>query len=175
MADDFQTPGNQWTTNNVGAFFSYYHTVVTCSNGTSIAANVRIPCKSPDVVYADNSVVFITGSLYIEEQTDLAYVDAKHVKVISEGGESDVAPVPSFFNTHVDSLGSVCGEAYVLADRSIVFPVSVSVYMLNDIKTFRVMYEDRTFQSHSALTLFQMYIFCRESEMVHHACSLPSD
>jgi hypothetical protein len=139
MAEDFQTPGNQWTTNDVGAFFSYYHSLVSCSNGTSIAAKVRIPCKSPDRVYANNSIVFIAGSVYIEQCSELAYVDAKHVKVVFEGGDSDIAPVPSFFNTHVDSLGCVCGEAFVLADGSIVFPASVSVYMLNDVKTFRVM------------------------------------
>lgn len=107
MAEEFQTPGNHWTTNNVGAFFSYYHTLVTCCNGTSIAAKLRIPCKSPDVVYADNSIVFIAGSVYVQEQSEIAYVDAKHVKVIFEGGDSDITPVPSVFNTHVSPLSTV--------------------------------------------------------------------
>ena len=78
-------------------------------------------------------------AIFVEEQDEIAYIDARHAKVIAEGGDSGVVPVPSFFSTHMDSLGSVCGEAYVLPDGSIVFPASVSVYILNDIKTFRVM------------------------------------
>ena len=139
LANDFQTPGNHWTTNNVGFFFSYYNTLLSCTNGSSILAKVRIPCKSPDIVYEDNSIVFITGSIWIEEHNDIAYIDVKNIKVIADGNDSQVVPVPSFFSTHMDCLGSVCGEAYVLADSSIVFPASLSVYMLNDIKTLRVM------------------------------------
>jgi hypothetical protein len=139
LANDFHTPGNHWTTNNVGHFFSYYNTLLSCTNGSSILAKVRVPCKSPDVVYEDNSIVFITGSVWVEEKTEIAYVDVKNIKVITDGGDSQIVPIPSFFSTHMDCLGSVCGEAYVLADGSIAFPASISVYMLNDIKTFRVM------------------------------------
>jgi hypothetical protein len=139
IANDFQTPGNHWTTNNLGSFFSYYNSLLSCSNGSSIWAEVCVPCKSPGVVYADNSIVFIAASVYIQEDCKIAYMDVKTIKVIAEGDHPQLGPVPSFYSTHMNCLGSVCGDAYMLADASIVFPASLLVYMLNDINTFRVM------------------------------------
>ena len=138
-ADAFRTPGNQWTTNNTGSFFSYYNTAISCTNGTSITAKLRVPSDSPTTGRPDDSIAYIVGTAFIQSSSAEAYIDAKHVKFLGDSEESNVAPVPSFFSTHMDCLGSVCGEAYVLGDGAIVFPVAVSVYILNDIKTFRVM------------------------------------
>jgi hypothetical protein len=138
-ADAFRTPGNQWTTNNVGSFFTYYDTAILCTDGTCITAKLRVPCKSPTAERADNSIAFVVGTVFVKSLSDGAYIDAKHVRFIADGEDADVSPVPSFFNTHMDCLGSVCGDAYVLGNGAIAFPVALSVYILNDIKTFRLM------------------------------------
>ena len=137
-ANDFRTPGNQWTTNNIGSFFTYYDAAILCTNGTSITAKIRVPCNSPTTERADDSIAFVVGTAFVKSLTDGAYINAKHVKFIADSEESVVAPIPSFFNTHMDCLSSVCGDAYVLKNGAIAFPVAVSVYILNDIKTFRV-------------------------------------
>ena len=137
-ADAFRTPGNQWTTNNIGSFFTYYSTAISCTDGTNITAKVCVPCHSPTTERADNSIAFVVGTAYIKSLSDGAYINAKHVKFIADGDDTEVAPISSFFNTHMDCLGSVCGEAYVLSTGAIAFPVAVSVYILNDIKTFRL-------------------------------------
>ena len=144
-ADAFHTPGNQWTTNNTGSFFSYYDTALSCTDGTNITAKLRVPSNSPTTERADDSIAYIVGTAFIQSSSGEAYIDAKHVKFLGECEDSSVAPVPSFFSTHMDCLGSVCGEAYVLGDGAIVFPVAVSVYILNDIKTFRIMYDFQIF------------------------------
>lgn len=42
----------------------------------------------------------------------------------------------------VQAGGIVCRQSYKVDDESIPFPVKLSVYILNDIKSFQVMYNN---------------------------------
>lgn len=139
--EHFRTPGNQRNTNTVGLSFSYYNTQLSCSDGSNITARVRVPCQSHHPLHCEESTAFVVGSAYIQSTYDITYIDAKHVKFIANGDDSTVAPIPNFFITHIDSLACVCGEAYVLNDGTVVFPVLISVHILNEIKHFRLMYD----------------------------------
>lgn len=132
------TPGNQWTTSTTGDHFTFYDTNVTSLDGTNMTARVRIASFSPEVIHPDSTIALIIGSLYIEGHLSPCII-AKHIKVIASDFASSVPPVPAFFHTHFNCLGTVCGDATVLKDKSIVFPITINAYMLNDFKHFSVL------------------------------------
>jgi hypothetical protein len=136
--EELYTPNDQWTTCSTGDCLTYYVTAVTCLDGTIIKATVRVSSQSPDVKHPDFSIAYIVGSLYFERHM-AACIDAKHVKIITADFATSIPPIPSFFDTHFTSLGTVCGEAIMLYDRSIVFPITIDAFMLNDFKHFRIM------------------------------------
>lgn len=132
------TPGNQWSTSSTGDHFVFYDTHVTSLDGTNISARVRVASFTPEVVHPDSTIALIVGSLYFEGYQS-AVIIAKHIKVIAGDLSSSIPPIPAFFDTHFNCLGTVCGEALVLEDKSIVFPITIDAYMLNEFKHFRVM------------------------------------
>lgn len=132
------TPGNQWSTSSTGDHFVFYDTHVTSLDGTNISARVHVASFTPEVVHPDSTIALIVGSLYFEGYQS-AVIIAKHIKVIAGDLSSSIPPIPAFFDTHFNCLGTVCGEALVLEDKSIVFPITIDAYMLNEFKHFRVM------------------------------------
>ena len=132
------SPSKQWTAGTNGDHFTFYNTNVMSLDGTIMSARVRVSSFSPDIVYPDSTIAFVIGSLYLEGHPS-ACIIAKYIKVIIGDFASSVPPIPAFFDTHFNCLGTVCGEAFVLADKSIVFPITIDAFMLNDFKHFRVL------------------------------------
>jgi hypothetical protein len=106
------------------------HTTVTKIHAHSDSSNVEQPVTS---------VAFLSRMFFINSDSQSAYLDTTSIKHICNWPYVDTDP--AFFDTSIEASGVVCRLLYELHDESIVFPVKVSVYILNDIKSFRVMYD----------------------------------
>lgn len=137
----FETPDERWTTTINGSTFLYYETVITCIDGHTMNAMIRAHCDLNDAEQPIGSVAFVTGTLFIDSNTQTAYLDNATVKHMYNWCFVPTNSVQAaVFKTSVRAVGLVCGDSYELDDESILFPVKVSLYILNDIKSFRVMY-----------------------------------
>jgi hypothetical protein len=135
----FETPNERHATAVDGSHFLYYETTVTCMDGHTTITIIRARSDSNDVDQPITSVAFLTGTFFINSSTQSAYLDITEIKHICNWPYVDTDP--AFFNTSIAASGVVCGLPYELDDGSIVFPVKLSVYILNDIKSFRLMYD----------------------------------
>jgi hypothetical protein len=136
----FDTPEGTRAATVDGSCFTYFETVVSCMDGHTTITMVRARRDSNEKDEPITSIAFLTGCFFIDSDTQLAYLDTTSIKHISDW--SYVHTDPAIFDTSVQASGIVCGQSYELDDESILFPVKLSVYILNDVKTFRLMYDD---------------------------------
>ena len=135
----FETPPGCHTTTVDSPYFVYFETTITCVDGHSTITIVRAPAGPNDTEQPISSVAFLTGAFFIDSNTQFAYLDTTSIKFMSSW--SHLHTDSAIFNTSVHARGIVCGESYETHDGSILFPVKLSVFILNDIKSFRVMYD----------------------------------
>lgn len=136
----FQTPDGARATTVEGSSFTYFETTITCMDGHSTITMIRARRDSNEKDEPITSVAFLTGSFFFDSKTQLAYLDTSSIKHLSNWPYLHTDP--AIFNTSVHASGTVCGPSYELVDESIVFPVKLSVYILDDVKSFRVMCDD---------------------------------
>ena len=101
---------------------------------------IRARAHSDEADQAITSVAFLTGCFFVDSNTQLAYLDTTSIEHMTNW--SYTLTDPAIFNTSVHGSGIVCGQSYELDDESVLLPVKLTVYLLNDIKSFRVMYND---------------------------------
>lgn len=147
----FQSLGNQMTTTLNGLHFTYYDSELTCTDGQSISAKIRVRSDSPAALLPNETAAYLTGTAFIDAVKQESYIDATCVKFVK--GTSTFPRDATSLSTYFDCLGTVCGDSYVLDDEdaSVVFPVLARVCILDDIKSTRLMYEISTpidFHSH---------------------------
>lgn len=136
----FQAMGNQITTTLNGSNYFYYKSEITCMDGQSITAKIRVSSDLPVTEQPNNAIAFVTGTAYIDAVSQQSYINASCIKFVVQ--KNTLPPGPTFFSTFFDCLGTVCGDSYVLDDEdaSVAFPVLMRVCILDDIKTSRLMY-----------------------------------
>lgn len=133
----FNTPGNDQTTDVNGSHFDFYNTTITSADGHTTTTMVRTRSKSTRLVKPFNFVAILTGTFFVDFNTQIAFVDAINVIELYSG--CYVPTDRSIFHTSVRAFGTVCGEAFELDDETISFPVKLSINILNDLKSFRLM------------------------------------
>jgi hypothetical protein len=131
---------NQTPTLN-GTHYAFYDSLITCGDDSFASAVIRVPCPLSDVVRPDGTVAYIIGSAFIQTGEKTTLIDATRVTYIPAEASSFFPPVSAFFAAHFDCLGSVCGEPYILKDRFIVFPIAISVFVHNEMRSFQIMSE----------------------------------
>ena len=113
---------------------------MSCIDGSCLGAIVRIPSPLGKVIVPNDSVVVITGTVFIQTGPGDCFIDTTDVKMIPAEAASFLTSIPTFFASHIECLGNICGEPYILKDRSIVFPISVSVYVHNEMMLYQLMF-----------------------------------
>ena len=135
----FRAPFSQFGVAENCTFYAFYDTTVTCLDNSFAIANIRVPSSVYAPIVEDDTIALITGTIFVQTGDAPSFIDATDVKVIPAEASSFFPPTAAFFVSHLDCLGKVCGEAYVLQDRSIVFPVAISVYVRNEMKSCQLM------------------------------------
>ena len=138
----FHNPTTTATAGSPGTWYTYYDTTITCITQVFAAAQIRVYSPPGEPIFPDQTVVFLIGKLCIQPGTPQAFIDATHIRPIP-GDPSDPNyedRVPDFPNSHVDGVGIVSGQHEVLEDRSRVFPVTVSEYVREEVKSFQIRY-----------------------------------
>lgn len=116
---------------SVGTWYTHYDTTISCIKDTFASADLRVYCPLNDVVFPNNSIAFVIGKVFIQTGEQCLLIDATHFHVIP-GDVSSLNyqdSLPSFVNSYIYSVGTVCGKHQVLEDRSRVFPVSVLEFL----------------------------------------------
>lgn len=172
----FQAMGSQITTTLNGSSYIYYNTEITCMDGQSMTAKIRVSTDLPVAEQPNNAIAFVTGTAYIDAVSQQGYINASCFKFVDKKPTlSSLPPGPTFFSTFFDCLGTVCGDSYVLDDEdaSVAFPVLMRVCILDDIKTTRLMYV--FFYRLSPLTNVrsQVHLFRAKSPLGHHSGPFP--
>lgn len=129
-------PSRGSANHRVEKFYVFYDTIITCKDKSFTSAIIRIPSPPSDAILLDDTIVNLNGTVFVQTGGTRSVIDTERFTVIP----GEVPSTASFFTSHIEALGSVCGEAYMLEDRSIVFPVAISVYVQNEMKAFQIMY-----------------------------------
>lgn len=116
-------------------FYAFYDTIITCKDKTITSAVIRIPSPPSEAILTDDTVINLVGTVFVQTGGTRSVIDADRLTIYL--GEAPCTA--AFFTSHIEALGAVCGEPYVLEDRSIVFPIAVSVYVQNEMKAFQIM------------------------------------
>ena len=141
MNKPFRNPTTTSTAGSPGTWYTYYDTTVTCITQVFLPAQIRVYSPPGEPIFPDETVTFLIGKLSLQAGASRALIDATHIRAIP-GDPSDATyedRVPNFPNSHIDGVGVVSGKHEVLEDRSRVFPVSMSEYVREEVKTFQVM------------------------------------
>jgi hypothetical protein len=113
----------------VEKFYVFYDTIITCKDKTITSAVIRIPSPPSEAVLTDDTVINLVGTVFVQTGGTRSVIDADRLTIYL--GEAPCTA--AFFTSHIE------GEPYVLEDRSIVFPIAVSVYVQNEMKAFQIM------------------------------------
>jgi hypothetical protein len=167
----YQSLGNQLTTTLNGLHFTYYNSELTCTDGQSVSAKIRVRSDSPAALLPNNTAAYLTGTAYIDTVEQESYIDATCVKFVK--GSSTFSLDATSLSTYFDCLGTVCGDSYVLDDEdaSVVFPVLVRVCILDDIKSTQLMYEFSSLFGFLSL-FFQVHVLRAKPSLDYNPCPL---
>ena len=133
--------GPSASTASTGTWYALYDSTISCVNESFASAELRVYSPPSEVIHPDGSIVFVIGKSFIQTGQNCSLIDVSHMHVlpsdISSPDYQDRAP--GFSHSFVSCIGLVCGEHNVLDDRSRVFPVAISEYVRDEIKSFQVM------------------------------------
>jgi hypothetical protein len=129
------------TSSSTGTWYAHYDTTIACLKDTFCPVDLRVYCPLTDDILPDNSVAFVIGKVFIQTGEQRSLIDAIHLNVFPGDVSCPTyqSTVPQFTYSFVYGIGSVSGEHQVLNDRSRVFPVSISEYLRDQMKSFQIM------------------------------------
>lgn len=129
------------TSASAGTWYALYDSTVSCMNDSFASAELRVYSPPSEAIHPDGSIVFVIGKAFIQTGQNRSLIDVSHMHVlpgdVTSPDYQDRAP--GFRHSFVSAIGSVCGEHNVLDDRSRVFPVAVSEYVRDEVKSFQIM------------------------------------
>ena len=140
MYDRFPTPDGPSAQNSPLPLFCHYKSSI-CAAGKEVAcADIRAAEPLGQNRIPPKSIVWLVGTVYVQTGVPLSIIDADHLHVFPGDPSSPnyALSFPKLSASHLDAMGKLCGRMKVLTDGTKVFEISITQYIRDDIKSFRV-------------------------------------
>ena len=140
LYDRYPSPDGPSAPNSPLPLFCHYKSSI-CAAGKEVAcADIRAAEPLGQNRIPPKSIVWLVGTVYVQTGVPFSIIDADHLHVFPGDPSSPnyALSFPKLSASHLDAMGKVCGRMKVLTDGTKVFEISITQYIRDDIKSFRV-------------------------------------
>jgi hypothetical protein len=135
------TPNSDPADNTMLPLFAHYDCAVTGKTGATTPAEIRSAQPIRNDVHTPGTVVFVLGNIYVRTGGIPSIIDAVHMYALP--GDPETASyslsVPKTTTTHFSANGRTCTTTEMSDDGTKSFVLSVSQYVRQSTKTFRIL------------------------------------
>ena len=122
--------------------FAHYNSTISTAGKPVAFADIRAPQPINDDIIPTKAVVFLIGSVFLQSGHRPSIIDANFMQVFPGDVNAPMYhnAVPRFPATYIDAIGTVSRRHTVLQDGSKAFTLSISQFVRDSVKTFKLAY-----------------------------------
>ena len=105
-------------------------------------AVIKVQCSPLEHFFQDKCVVFMIGKVLVQTTSCISVIEPRHFHVVPGDLYSPgyLRALPSFLHSHISCVGMVCSPSFFWEVGTAVFPVTVSLYIEQEVRYFELVY-----------------------------------